>query len=188
MVASTYMTVFPPLPSVGETPQATQIMSGYYYRATSLLATLALLGFACAEVRQRVSRSHAHRGAEQPRLFHQGGMDKHAGRAPGSRRRISASLRVEKRDLPQELFHSSPDQHHHRRTQSSCAESSPFEITSSSYPDAEGCYFQTAVDAGDGFVEIIYTPSGEPGVGQLWMHSDAVVTETGTLPGVSARS
>ena len=70
----------------------------------------------------------------------------------------------------------------------SCAESSPIEISSTSYPEAEGCYFQTEVDVSDGFVEIIYTPSGEPEVGQLWMHPDAVVTETGTLPGVGTRS
>ena len=151
-----------------------------YRRATSFLATFVLLGFSCGEVRQRVSTPLSRRGVEQ------GSRDERAGPVAAARHHINAELLVKRRHSAELLSHASPNQHH-RRAQSSCAESSPIEITSSYYPDGEGCYFQTEVDVSDGFVEIIYTPSGEPEVGQLWMHPDGVITETGTLPGVGTR-
>lgn len=70
----------------------------------------------------------------------------------------------------------------------SCAESFPIEITSSFFPDAEGCYYQNERDVGDGQIEIIYTPSGEPDVGQLWMHPDAAEVDGVLFEGVGARS
>lgn len=133
---------------------------------------------ACGEFRQRVSRGHSHRDDEQLRLFHNDSKEKRASTVTGARRRTSDAIHVGEGEL------SSPDQR--RRTQSNCAQSSPVEITSSAYPDAEGCCIQTEVDLGDDmYAEFMYTPSGEPEPGQLWIHPDGVVIDEVDLIGVS---
>lgn len=59
--------------------------------------------------------------------------------------------------------------------ESSCEESSPFSITSSFNSDFEGCYFPTEVPFGDGgFFAVVYTPSGTPEVGQMWIHPGGI--------------
>lgn len=52
----------------------------------------------------------------------------------------------------------------------------------------KGCYSQTEVDIHGGFVGAIYTPTGEPDVGQLWMHSDGIENDVGDPQGVGACS
>eukprot|EP00903_Cladosiphon_okamuranus_P016274 g15007.t1 len=158
-----------------------------YYRENSLLVSVALsvapLGVACTDDMQRVSSwDHSRGGHEHLRLLHKDTNDGLVGPVAGARRSISAARPVGGGDSSQEQFHSSPDQR--RRTQSSRAESTPIDITSSLSSDAEGCYYLTEVVV-DGLVEIIYTPSGEPVVGQSCMHPDKIAVNGLALPTVA---
>lgn len=161
-----------------------------YYRATSLLAAVALCatlhGVACTDETRRVSRGHSRRADGHLRLPHKETKAELAGPVAGARRSISAARPFGGGEISQEQFHSALDQR--RRTQSSCAESTPIDITSSLSSDAEGCYYQTEVDVGDGLVEIIYTPSGGPEVDQWWMHPDGLISNGVALPTVGACS
>lgn len=81
---------------------------------------------------------------------------------------------------PTDLTSSSPD--------GSCAETSPFWLSSSLSSDYQGCYYRAEAPSADGYYELIYTATGTPEVGQLWMHPDGVTIDGVALQGVSACS
>lgn len=164
----------------------------------NLALCAALIGVARGEDKHLASSDHSHRRGddeqqEDLRLFReQGENEQSAGPVADTLRRISAAVPLGEGDFgqqnqqqrqPQPQLHPSPEER--RRTQSSCDLSSSFAITSSFYPEAEGCYFQTLVPLDDdGNYEVIYTPSGEAEVDQMWMHPDGI----SGLTGVGARS
>lgn len=149
------------------------------YRAGGFLSLCAaLLGAASGENGERVSSGpFLRRGDDQLQLVRARSTVDRAGLRTGALQRVNAAVVAGEEEVGQPPLHSPPQQR--RRTQSSCEESTPFAITSSYSSAAEGCYFQTTVPVGDGYYEVIYTPSGEPDVGQMWMHPDGIVGYSG---------
>lgn len=182
-------------PSLHESPpprcRLSRKMLGYRARGvfTTLTLCAALLVAACGEDFERISRSqNTIRGDEQLGLIPRGSEGEGAGLVAGADRRMSAAVLVGDEDPGQQQSHRSPEQRR-RRTQTGCEESSPFSITSSLSSDFEGCYFRSEVPIGDdGSYELIYTQSGTPEVGQMWMHPDAVEIDGVQIAGVGARS